>query len=362
MHKKDVILFANPNSPHVKRWLDLLSHTDYSVEIYHCEKSSSLTEVPCHKIFSYFGVFRYVIAGLICRFFMLSKRKNVIYHAHCTSGYGLIAYLSGVDYIVTTYGTEIFSIDSKGTMYKQIIGLILKKAKLITTTSSGMDLALNKYFPETTNKILRFSMGVSLEVFQYSESAGESIRKRFNLPFNETIWFANRRITPLYNTINIVTAFQDYYKDQKSGCLILLKDEANMKYFRKIKDIISAAPDNIYIIKETLSPSEMVSLLSLADYTISIPASDQLSASILESMACRSIPVLTKLNSYNYLYNNKLAFFIDSMNAEVFDYLNTERLSLKKEFAEKVSIFIKNEQSDSVIIEKIKSLYAKYQK
>ena len=54
----------------------------------------------------------------------------------------------------------------------------------------------------------------------------------------------------------------------------------------------------------------MARLYNISDFFISLPDSDELSAAILEGMACGTIPVLSNLEAYAELEENTNSFFV----------------------------------------------------
>ena len=71
---------------------------------------------------------------------------------------------------------------------------------------------------------------------------------------------------------------------------------------------------DVTLIEAFLSATEIRTQLRQADYTISIPKSDQLSVSILEGMSQGAVPVLRPLESYREL--KLCAVFIDSREGD----------------------------------------------
>ena len=109
---KKIVFLANCNSPHLDRWLDLLGMLGFEVEvwsIHNCEGKGHARQILPAFARKLPTILKYILAGLFLRF-----QKNVdFFHAHNTSGYGLTALLAGKKYIITTYGSEIFSTNKK---------------------------------------------------------------------------------------------------------------------------------------------------------------------------------------------------------------------------------------------------------
>jgi len=218
-------------------------------------------------------------------------RNRAGFHAHNSSGYGLAALISGHQYVLTTYGSEIFDAGQRGKFYRLLIHRVLRKALCITCTSRGMLEALTNQFGVERERVSFFSLGVT------SEFTAKSVVRSFPVDRNGRVWFANRRILPLYRTQEIVEAFLRFKNNGGKGKLILIKGDSSGAYFEVIRQLVAPRND-VELVTEFLSPPEMIELLDQCDFTLSFPDSDQLSSSILEGMARGCIPVLRNLASY----------------------------------------------------------------
>jgi hypothetical protein len=329
--KKKICFLANPYSPHVRQWEEILINNGYEIVIYtaHKEKKKQLVSSNVNDIIpKYCGflplLFRYVCLGFFLRFFLIRSKFDYI-HAHNTSGYGLVGLLSGKKFIVTTYGTEVFSVRKKCFLYRLLIRLVLEKAIKITSTSPMMTEFLIDFLSISASKIHEFSLGVSSS-FYYDRVAAEKIRKEFSLS-NGPVWFVNRRIHPHYHTIELVLAFIEFRKSVNSGYLFVLEGDSDKQYFQNFEEIVKGN-DYIFIINGFVNQDLMRAYLSVADFSISVPETDQLSSSILESAACNTIPVMADLKAYESMkdigitikildlnsYNSYKDVFFDSYN------------------------------------------------
>lgn len=296
--KGEIIFLANPNSPHVRHWESILKHANRAVSVISAHGAESIVSSPvydfipaCFKRLPL--TIRYVMLGFYIRLFF-NKSDISFVHAHNTSGYGLSAFISGLPYIVTTYGSEIFNADARGAIYRYMLRVILRRARLITSTSSKMTETLVCSFGVPESKICQFSLGVS-DVFYCDEGARLKFRGLFL--GGGPIWIANRRIHPHYHTIELVDAFIKFRRVFNRGVLILLEGDSHVEYLEEVKSRCDGC-DYIRLINGFISQDELRGYLSAADFSISVPESDQLSSSILESAICGAVPLLSNLDSY----------------------------------------------------------------
>lgn len=296
--------FANPHSIHVRHWLKLLEDKT-KVEIFTIEPPPEEGKLPSNVICRsplpkwmrrLPKIFRYASLGLYTRIFV---RQRAGFHAHNSSGYGLTALISGHDYVLTTYGSEIFDAGRRGKFYRLLIHWVLRKATCITCASQGMLEILANRFAVERERISYFSLGTSPEFTE------KPVVRSFPVDPDGRVWFANRRILPLYRTQEIVEAFLRFKNNGGRGRLILIKGDSSGAYFEGIRQLVAPRND-IDLVTEFLPPSGMIDLLDRCDFILSLPDSDQLSSSILEGMARGCVPILRDLASYDELSQHTL--------------------------------------------------------
>jgi len=189
-----------------------------------------------------------------------------------------------------------------------MVSVILRRVRLITSTSSKMTETLVCNFGVPKLKVCQFSLGVS-DVFYCDEDARLKFRGLWR--GGEPIWIANRRIHPHYHTVELVDAFIRFRKVVNRGVLILLEGDSHLEYLEEVKNLCKGY-DFIRLIKGFISQDELRGYLSAADFAISVPESDQLSSSILESAICGAVPLLSNLDSY--IQVRKFSILFDILN------------------------------------------------
>lgn len=291
---RNLTFLANPASPHVREWLRILpKRFDGGVRFVHIGEDGPVTQLghgagqaPLPMVALRLPkALRYVLLGLWLR---ILDRSSEPVHAHNTSGYGLCALLSGRPYIVTTYGSEILQAHNRGRFYKAMIRAVLRGADRITATSPQMARAIAEIDPELSAKIETFSLGVSSGFLLPVAPRSEEVPRT---------WFVNRRIAPHYRTLDVLAAFIAFKSLGYEGQLVILKGDADQTY---LDDVMRAAEgrSDVEIIEKFLSPDQMRNALDRADFCLSTPISDQLSAAIVEGMARGCVAVLSPLDAY----------------------------------------------------------------
>jgi hypothetical protein len=296
---KKVYFLANAYSPHVRQWLYKNKEINIDVDVLTIDiggpvKPEANINYIGLPILRKFKLLQYIYAG----FYLRCSRKYIgLLHAHNTSGYGLVAYLSGREYYLTTYGSEIYSCDHKSALYFRIIKMILDKASRVSSTTQKMKSYLVEKLNISPDKIFNFSLGVNASF----SNSNITEKKQF-------VIFSNRRIGELYNTDLIIDGFYEFVKrvPGANAKLILLEGDLDPKYADHIYNKVDSygLGASIEFVKGFVAESELVECFNRSSCSISIPKSDQLSSSILESISAGVLPIVSPLSAYDILISS----------------------------------------------------------
>jgi len=132
----------------------------------------------------------------------------------------------------------------------------------------------------------------------------------------------------------------------------------------EIKNQIKDGIENgrIILIEDVIPLEKMAELYNISDFFISIPNSDELSAAILEGMACENIPILTDLEAYAELKENTKSFFIKNPKdiraiTNMMQFLVENCKEIKEEIAQKNRRYVLNNATYSRITNQLLTIY-----
>lgn len=296
-----IVFLANAGSPHVRHWVQFLDEMQLNYHVYSIHPNALLPPERVTLKFGWLarrGGFASLLAYALLGFWLRLKvfGDQCVLHAHNTSGYGMSAFLSGHPYMVTTYGTEIFGASKRSKAYQRLIFWILRRAKKVTASSHAMSLVLQGSFEVSASSIHAFSMSVA-PAFRYSDVSRIAVRQRLGIGLETCVWVYNRRIAPLYHTLEVVKAFQQFSSMHPSSHLVLLAGDSAVDYLDQVKCIVRE-DSRITLVEGFLGQPEMAGYLCAGDVALSLPGSDQLSSSVLEALACGCLPMLANLSAY----------------------------------------------------------------
>jgi len=300
---------AHPHGLHVARWLKVLSHTKTRIAIdtanpvpaFANEYVSAIPLLP--RWLRLPMTLRYFFSGLVLRF-LATRPSNELIHAHCASGNGLVAWMSGRRYVLGTYGSEIYGAKERGRIYCWLLKKILQKAERISVGSLESIKILVEEYDIPAERIYFFHLGYDDTSFRpLGHSHRMQLRQERQLPTDELIWVVNRRTDPHYRTMEVVNGFLEYCENGGIGRLILLCGDHQPEYTKAICDVIQshAAGHRVVVVERMLSSNELASWVQLGDYSLSVPKTDNFSVSTVESMGCGTAPILANLEGYSML-------------------------------------------------------------
>ena len=241
------------------------------------------------------------------RRFLRTERIDVL-HSHfvgINAWYGALSKFHPT--VLTVMGGDILGADWKpgpDIRERWLTPFALRNADLITCWSKTL-IDIVRAFSGPNIPIEVIHGGIDLERFSPDGSKPQYLLDRLNLPGDACVIFSPRLMRPLYNLDKIASAAdavctavpQAYFV---FAVLPVATDEA---YEVKVRQILShgAARDRVRFVG-AISHGEMPDYYRLADVTVSIPSSDGTPMSVLESMACGTPVIVSRIPNYDNTY------------------------------------------------------------
>jgi len=173
-----ILLLANPESSHTIKWAKSLAQNNIDIVIFGLGNfnvkdydgiSNIAVKTLNEKVTKEEGSFsklKYLKAIPIIKKIIKEFRPDII-HAHYASSYGILGALSGFNpFILSVWGSDVFSFPLKSPIHKMILKYNLKKADKILSTSYIMKEEIKLY----TNKNIEVTpFGIDTQQFQPME-------------------------------------------------------------------------------------------------------------------------------------------------------------------------------------------------
>lgn len=192
-------LLANAASPHTQKWAMELSRRGWTVDLI----SFLPAEIPNISV----HVVPKVLGGkidFILRLHWVEKKVQELHpdvlHAHYATSFGFIGALSKErPFIISAWGSDIFSFPRKSLVHRSLLSWILGKASFLCSTSEIMAHEMRRYIPKGS-KVEVIPFGVDLEQFSPP-------KLREELHPHQVVFGVAKYLQPIYGLDYLLKAF-----------------------------------------------------------------------------------------------------------------------------------------------------------
>lgn len=312
-----ICLFAHADNHHVLRWTRYLSGKGHEIRIFcddpgpagfrerpPCEvihpKPSLVEAAICFKIWRH----RYGWNFFRARAYREAARefRPDVVHAMEALAYGYaVSRCAEFPRVLTPWGVDIFHDPFQSRVARWLVTHALNHVEAVTTNMPNLAEYLVPEFGVDPERVRPFSWGVELDIFHTGyESEVAALRKRLDIPDDALVICSPRSCRPYWGAEHIVDAIPRVLAEVPRAWFVLLRGYGEtgpqMEYKRRLE--AAGCAGRVRWIDETLPPREMAVVLNLSDAFISVPSTDLLSISVLEGMACGSIPIAADRMAY----------------------------------------------------------------
>ena len=171
---------------------------------------------------------------------------------------------------------------------------------------------------------------------EYTEDDLLELRTRYSLPEGRTFILSPRRLAPLYGTDIIIEAFGMIAGNYPDTHLLLMNGADDKTFPSKMRRRVAeiGLEDRVTFLPKLPHDEDVAKLFAMSPVFISVPESDQLASTILEGMACGSIPILGDLRPYYEIVEDGVnGFYVRQRDtagvAATLDYVLAELPAIK---------------------------------
>ena len=241
---------------------------------------------------------RYPVWTLYTRAFLRRIRPDLV-HAHCLDLSGWVAAATGYHpLVVTAWGSDILLHTERSAVARRLARWVLRQADAVTTPAQPLyDRAVS--LAGTSGKVHLIHWGIDCQVFQ-PEGERAGLRAALDLPAEAPILLCPRALAPVYNIETVLQALKHVVQVEPKALLLLIEFNVQPAYRQQIDEWIQGwgLHDHVRFLPPVESPAQMAALYRLARVVVSLPLSDSLSLTVLESMACGTPVVVADLAAY----------------------------------------------------------------
>jgi len=255
----------------------------------------------------------------------LAKRIRAVdpdvINQHYTTFFGLASFLlPTIPWVISVWGSDIYQFARLSKRNITVIRFLLKRADAITTSSNAMREDLTNTFGVDKEKITTFSWGVDLSVFSGDHTLeARKIRRELGIPQDSPVVLSIRHFRERYGVADIVGSIPLVLRNHPETVFVFVGGQIDKEFEKEQRRTIAklGVEANVRIIPRLIEPVKMATLLETSSIFISIPHWDQLSTSVLEGMACGSIPVVGELDVYREIIRDGVNGFIVPLNDSI---------------------------------------------
>jgi glycosyltransferase involved in cell wall biosynthesis len=225
---------------------------------------------------------------------LLNRLKPDLVHVHYLDQAPISTLLTGFHPIVASaWGSDLLiKPDHYNAPQQWLFRQALRRADRLICNSDALKQAAVKMGVQPSQIHLR-QWGVDLDHFHPQVDTAD-LRRKWEIPANARVLLSPRNFQkPLYCIEGILRAFCRVLEHDPSLILVQLGGSREGSQTELMKLAADLGIANQIRWAEFLSDAELPSVFALADLTLSLAISDSTPTSLLEAMACGSLPIFT---------------------------------------------------------------------
>lgn len=289
-----ICIIGNPNSIHVRRWVETFISKGYSVHLIGEHKLNIRLpdDVIIHDLTRLTNLrkLRYPVWALQTRRILLKIMPDIL-HAHGVVSAGWLGAAMGFHpYLVTAHGSDLILLDQHDWFFQMLTKWAILKADYVTCVSENLAIKAKALGvkPEIVEVV---HLGVDLNIF-HPASNPQSIRHRLGLG-DAPLALSIRAMKPIYNQLDIAKAIPLILEKISEARFLIFVYNADPGYLTLFKTILAKeiASGTVKLVHDLPDDQAIAEYYQACDIAISVPSSDGTPKSVQEAMAC-GIPVV----------------------------------------------------------------------
>lgn len=288
-----LLLLSDPNSPHTIKWATSLAKNNINILLFGLGKLDvvdydGLTNIEVKTLNEIvtrnegaLSKIKYLKALPYLKK-IIKEYKPDILHAHYATSYGLIGALTGFNpFIISVWGSDVFSFPKKSFLHKEILKFNLRKADKILSTSYVMAKETSLY---TNKEIEVIPFGIDINQFKPMEV--ESLFDKKDIVIGTV-----KTLEEKYGIEYLIKAFKiisDKYPNLPLKLLIVGGGSLENKLKNLVKEL---KIDNKTIFIGRVPYKDVPKYQNMLTISVSVSDSESFGVAVLEASACEK-PVI----------------------------------------------------------------------
>lgn len=326
-----ICFLAAASSIHTKRWAEYFIKRGDDVHILTFHPA----DIPFGKIYNLRSYFikprlmgrnwQYLLSLREIRYLLRKIRPNLV-NAHYLTSYGLLAALSGLrPLVITVHGSDIKIAPHKNFIYRNLAKFALRQADLIFSVAEHISKDIYDYGIDR-QKVVTIQYGICPHIF--------NLTSRYNSSYELV---TTRHLNPVSNYRTIIDSMAIIKVRRPQTKLLIIGDGVlrnQLFAYAKSLDL----QKNIVFLGE-VSQEEVARRLKGARIYISVSHSDGTPLSVLEAMACGTIPIVSDIPANReWISEGKNGFYVDKNSPQDIAEKVLDVLSMDNDMLDKISL------------------------
>jgi glycosyltransferase involved in cell wall biosynthesis len=291
--------------------------------------------------------------------YLLWRVKPDVVHVHWAHFASLVTGRWNGPMIVTAWGSDLYRSQEFSAEDSSRLTEALRAAAIITCDSEDLAERI-RLLTGNKNGVAVIQWGVDTDVFYPAEPDPEF--QRAWAEHGQPVVLSIRNFTPLYNLETIVEAFALVLRQVPEAILLMKKYNSHEGYVQAIQArIAKLGIEHAVRIVEQVAYERMPDLYRMARVTVSVPPTDATPMSLLEAMACGSVPIFTDLPSLReWIRDGHNGYLVAPDNANklaecILRMLRSPQLA--REFAERNCEIVRTRASQAISMDRMERIY-----
>lgn len=287
----------------------------------------------------------------------IRRSRPDVLHVHDAFCYGVLAYLSRLDYILTPWGSDLLIVSRKSRLFRFLMRKVIRRAKLVLYEGENLRERL-KELGAREEKLKTFCFSVDVNVFSPVRHSA-ALRSRLGATDTPLI-VSTRNLEPVYDVATFIKAAALVRRQAVDARFLVVGDGTEREKLEQLADELKMS-DRLCFVGRL--PVDMLSTyLASCDIYVSSALSDAgIAASTTEAMACGLAVVTTD-------FGDNARWVHDGENGFLFEARNPQQLSeriitlikdkkLRGKCGKTNVALIRKEKNHDVEMERIGSIY-----
>jgi glycosyltransferase involved in cell wall biosynthesis len=234
----------------------------------------------------------------------IHAEKPDILHAMEARAYGpMLAHFPEYPRVLTPWGSDIrrlIAARATGSLTEEarLVDQALRASDIISTNAPGLEEEWSSGTGISKDRFQLFGWGVDTDIFRPPDGPRSSASARLQV-LSPRLAQANYQILTIMKAWLLADAAPDASAKLRDSRLVILRGGADFASWREIAEWEDAnCPETVILLDAHITADGMADVYRSAAATIMIPKADLLASSLLEALACGSIPIVNRQTCY----------------------------------------------------------------